>query len=487
MRHECDRDRTVAAGSARVSAQRMVFCNRTLNLRAIRAIGYDMDYTLVHYRVEAWERTTFAHLQRKLTERGWPVADTVFDPAAFQVGLIIDCELGNILKANQFGYVKRAAHGSAMMDFDAQRQVYSETIVDPAEDRFVFLNTLFSLSEACMYAQLVDLLDAGRLPPGMGYADLYRSMKNSLDEAHMEGRLKAEILADPERFVDLDPETPLALLDQRQAGNKILLITNSDWLYTRTMMTYAFDRFLPEHMTWRDLFDVVIVMARKPAFFTQTQPAFEVVNDDGLLAPIAGRPQPGSVLVGGHAGLVEEVLGLRGAQVLYVGDHAYGDVHVSKKLHRWRTALVVREIEEEIQAQEGFRGQQHDLTSLMNEKSALEQELACRRLALQRVHAGRAVADVSKQGDLQTAIERARGRLQRLDERITPLAKASAELLNRRWGLLMHSGNDKTYLARMVERHADIYTSRVSNLLAVSPFAFFRAHRGVMPHDPLSC
>ncbi len=31
--------------------QRGVFANRTLNLRSIRAIGYDMDYTLVHYRV----------------------------------------------------------------------------------------------------------------------------------------------------------------------------------------------------------------------------------------------------------------------------------------------------------------------------------------------------------------------------------------------------------------------------------------------------
>jgi len=32
--------------------ERSIFCNRTLNLRRIRAIGYDMDYTLVHYRVE---------------------------------------------------------------------------------------------------------------------------------------------------------------------------------------------------------------------------------------------------------------------------------------------------------------------------------------------------------------------------------------------------------------------------------------------------
>ena len=31
---------------------RQIFCNRTLNLRAIKAIGYDMDYTLIHYRVD---------------------------------------------------------------------------------------------------------------------------------------------------------------------------------------------------------------------------------------------------------------------------------------------------------------------------------------------------------------------------------------------------------------------------------------------------
>ena len=57
-----------------------------------------------------------------------------------------------------------------------------------------------------------------------------------LDATHMEGALKAEILADPERFVVLDPETPLALLDQRDAGKKLLLITNSEWGYTRAMM-----------------------------------------------------------------------------------------------------------------------------------------------------------------------------------------------------------------------------------------------------------
>ena len=36
----------------------------------------------------------------------------------------------------------------------------------------------------------------------------------------------------------------------------------------------------------------------------------------------------------------------------------------------------------------------------------------------------------------------------------------------------------------VVERSADIYTSRVSNFLYATPFAYLRAGRGSMPHDP---
>jgi len=51
---------------------RRIYCNRTLNLRAIGAVGFDMDYTLVHYRTEAWERRAYEYAQRPLIERGWP-------------------------------------------------------------------------------------------------------------------------------------------------------------------------------------------------------------------------------------------------------------------------------------------------------------------------------------------------------------------------------------------------------------------------------
>ena len=109
---------------------RRVYCNRTLNLRSIRAIGYDMDYTLVHYHVEAWEQCAYEHLKTQLAARGWPVDGMAFDSALFIRGLVIDRELGNLVKANRFGYVKRASHGTRMLDFDEQRKTYGRTIVD---------------------------------------------------------------------------------------------------------------------------------------------------------------------------------------------------------------------------------------------------------------------------------------------------------------------------------------------------------------------
>ncbi len=456
---------------------REIFCNRTLNLRSIRAIGYDMDYTLIHYRVEEWESRAFEHLQRVLAKRGWPVEKLGFDPAAFQRGLIIDRQLGHVIKANQFGYVKHACHGRQHLDFDHLRQSYEETIVDLAEERFVFLNTLFSLSEASMYAQLVDLLDAGRLPEGLGYHELYGEVKQALDETHMAGRLKAEIVADPERFVDLDPGMPRMLLDQRQAGKKLLLITNSEWPYTRDMMSYACDRYLPEGMTWRELFDVIVVSARKPQFFLYSQPVFEVVDEEGLLAPVVGLPKPGRILLGGHAGLLERTLDLRGSQFLYIGDHAYGDVHVSKNLRRWRTGLIVRELEDDIRAQDGFADSQAQLSALMAEKAVRELELSRARLLAQRAGKGGEKAAAEKR------IARERQALLALDERITPLAQSAGELANRHWGLLMRSGNDRSFLARQVERHADIYMSRVSNFRDATPFAFFRPRRALLPHE----
>jgi len=462
---------------------RRIYCNRTLNLRAIGAVGFDMDYTLVHYRTEAWERRAYEYAQRPLIERGWPVAELDFDPSLVALGLILDLECGNLVKANRFGYVKRAYHGTKSLEYQEQRKVYGRTQIDLALPRWVFMNTLFALSEACLYSQCVDLLDAGKLPEVMGYEALYRIVRSGVDEAHMLGELKAEIVAHPEQYIEPDPEVPLALMDLRHAGKKVLLITNSEWEYTRDIMRHAVDPFMPEGQTWRDLFDLVIVGSRKPAFFTDRSPVFEVVDEEGLLRPHLGALEEGQAYLGGHAGLVEDSLGISGQEILYVGDHIFSDINISKRMLSWRTGLVVRDLEAELSALEDFKPMQAELSQLMIDKEHLEHAFSVARLALMRLEQGYGAQTTESPKTLTARMQALRTKLVALDAKVAPLAQRASALAHPRWGLSMRAGNDKSHLARQIERNADIYTSRVGNFLHNTPFVYLRSPRGSLPHD----
>lgn len=467
-----------------IDPARRIYCNRTLNLRSIQAIGYDMDYTLIHYDPIVWERRAYEFMRDRFLAAGWPVNHLKFDPGLVTRGLIIDTHLGNLVKANRFGFVKRAIHGEKLMEFEAARQSYSRTIVELSEPRWVFLNSLFSLSEGCMYAQMVSLLDAGKIPERLNYQDLWERVRLSLDAAHTEGILKAEIIANPEKFVQLDPDLPLTLQDQQAAGKRLMLITNSEWSFTQAMMTYAFDRYMPKGKTWRDLFEIVIVSAMKPDFFAKDHPAFEMVTDTVQLKP----PSPlkgGAVFFGGSAKKVEKYLGLSGDEILYVGDHMFGDVRVSKNVLQWRTALVLRELEDEVRALGTFRANEKKLAELMLRKEEMEHKYSHLRLVLQRRKKGYGPKNGEKDSDdhLQHKMHQLRSELVRLDEVIAPLAKAAGEV-GTQWGPLMRAGNDKSHLARQLERYADIYTSRVSNFMEATPFVYLRSPRGSLPHDP---
>ena len=454
--------------------ERGIFANRTLNLRSVQAIGYDMDYTLLHYHVDRWEAAAFRHAQQRLVEQGWPVEDLEFDPDAFTLGLIFDIELGNLVKATRFGYVVRAQHGTELLSFDEQRATYMETVVDLGDDRFEFMNTLFELSRASLWSQLVARHDAGKLPGVRSYLDLYRAIDVALNESHIAGALKAEIMADPDLFLEPDPEIVRTLQDQRAAGKQLLLITNSEWEYTKFMMRYAIDPSCPAGTTWRDLFDVVIVSASKPRFFEQADQLHRIVDEDeGLMVPHRGDLEPGQVYFGGNARLVEQTLGVTSAQLLYVGDHLFGDVHVTKDALRWRTALIARELEAEIRDAIGFAEDERRLVAMMRDKVDLDRRQAQLRMARQRGEDADDLDGVTREAS-------------RLDDRIAPLAKQAGELGHPVWGPLMRAGNDKSLFARQVEKYADVYTSRVSNLRYETPFAYIRAARGSLPHDAAS-
>ena len=50
-----------------------IFVNRTLNLKRIKAIGFDMDYTLAQYQQPAFDKLAFDGAKEKLVYKlGYP-------------------------------------------------------------------------------------------------------------------------------------------------------------------------------------------------------------------------------------------------------------------------------------------------------------------------------------------------------------------------------------------------------------------------------
>ncbi|KAH9624264.1 hypothetical protein KSS87_022827 [Heliosperma pusillum] len=498
----------IQAPFSAIHSPRGIFCTRTLNLRSISAIGYDMDYTLIHYNVMAWEGRAYDYCMENLRSVGFPVDGLSFDPNLVIRGLVIDKEKGNLVKPDRFGYVKRAMHGTSMLSTRAVSytlfnglyssmqgsEIYGRELVDlRKENRWEFLNTFFSVSEAVAYMQLVDRLDEGAVAAEVGpldYKGLYKAVGKALFRAHVEGQLKSEIMSKPELFVEPDPELPLALLDQKEAGKKLVLITNSDYHYTNKMMTHSFNRFLPNDMDWRDLFDMVIVSARKPEFFQMSHPMYEVVTGEGLMRPCF-KGRTGGLYSGGSAQMVESSLGVQGDEILYVGDHIYTDVSQSKVHLRWRTALICRELEEEYTALIHSRAQRSFLIELINQKEVVGDLFNQLRLALQRRTKDRPAQTLAAtkldDQELTESLQKLLIVMQRLDEKIAPMLDSDGELFNKRWGFLSRAGLwDKSHLMRQIEKYADIYTSRVSNFLHYTPFMYFRSQEQNLAHDSYS-
>ncbi|GJN37806.1 hypothetical protein PR202_gb26797 [Eleusine coracana subsp. coracana] len=385
--------------------------------------------------MQAWEGRAYDYGMENLKSMGFPVDDLEFDPDLVIRGLIIDKEKGNLVKADRFGYIKRAMHGTQMLSTRAVSEIYGRELVDLRnESRWEFLNTLFSVSEAVMFMQMVDKLDQGLVPAELGpldYKGLYNAVYRALFRAHVEGQLKSEIMAEPERFVEPDPELPLALLDQKEVST-----LPPYYHYTNKMMNHAFNRFLPNDMGWRDLFEMVIVSARKPEFFQLSQPLYEIVTNDGLMRPCF-KANSGGLYSGGSAQMVEKSLDIHGDEILYVGDHIFTDVSQSKVHVRWRTALICRELEDEIDALVKSYAQKEELVTLIQQKEIVGDLFNQLRLALQRRTNSRPAqtlaASCMDDQDLTESMQKLLIVMQRLDEKIGPMLESDGELFNKRY------------------------------------------------------
>ena len=467
---------------------RRVFTNRTLRMEKIQHVGFDLDWTLALYDRDAMSQLAFElTLERLLQRFDYPreILQAEFRSQFCRRGLILDTEEGTVLKMNRHRYVGRAYYGRRFVDATERSRLYRQEPINPSSNRFYRVDTLFELPEVNIFSEVVEL--AAR-HPGLiaSYVQLFQDTRQAIDSIHADHTLKRHILSDLDRYLPRDDQLILALKRLALAGRKLILITNSEWYYTRDLCAHLFDLALPGVASWRDIFDLVVVSARKPGFFRKSRPFVEL-DDEGREVGEIDCPRWGGVYAGGSREGLEQLLGGSGEQMLYVGDHIYGDILSSKLTSTWRTALVVSELEEELEARRSLASQHRHLDVLRSELAEFGQRMDDLNdvLALYRQ-----LAKGLSNGDSDPSIERTkallatlRGEHKAMRQHVRRLQGHIGTAINPYWGSLFKQGSNKSLFGSQVDDFACVYTSRVSNFAFYGSNHYFRVLLDSMMHE----
>ncbi|XP_009474622.1 PREDICTED: cytosolic purine 5'-nucleotidase-like [Nipponia nippon] len=209
---------------------------------------------------------------------------------------------------------------------------------------------------------------------------------------------------------------------------------------------------------WRSYFDLIVVDTRKPLFFAEGTVLRQVNTDTGKLriGTYTGPLQHCAVYSGGSSDVVCDLLGVKGKDILYMGDHIFGDILKSKKRQGWRTFLVVPELARELQ--------------VWTEKSELFEELRSLDLFLAELY-----QHLDSSSSERPDISSIKRRIQKVTHEM--------DMCYGKMGSLFRCGSRQTLFANQLMRYADLYAASFLNFLYY-PFSYlFRAPPVLMAHE----
>ncbi|EME29929.1 5' nucleotidase family protein [Galdieria sulphuraria] len=475
-----------------------IFCNRSLNMQSIEAVGFDMDYTLAQYTPETFEVLAYEGALKRLVSIGYPkqILDWKYDPSYYLRGLIIDKARGNILKMDRHKYVKLAYHGFKPLTKSQREKLYDQEPATPTslhDSNYVPLDTLFSLPDAYLFSQLIRLADEHPQLLNRSYSSIFDDVRKAVDICHRDGYIKDKVAIEPSYYVEKDPYLFDTLKLLKKSGRKLFLLTNSLWEYTNVLMNYLWGNPSRVYtLDWMDYFDLVIVGAAKPTFLVDSNlPLYRVDPYTGQLKNAElfdfhsddNHLVHGKLFQGGNWKYLHHLLKVSsGSSILYVGDHMYSDILRTKLQLGWRTMLVIPELEREVNMMQQLNVQRQHVDELRRLRDDLDEWLD--RLESELVHREE-VDSESRMETIQAELDQARKEYRRTKEALDITFNTYDSKFHPIWGQLFKTGYQNSYFAHQVETYACLYTSRVSNIRLVSPEIHFRCMVDYMPHDRL--
>lgn len=201
--------------------------------------------------------------------------------------------------------------------------------------------------------------------------------------------------------------------------------------------------------------------AGKPLFFYEGTILRQVDTETGTrqIGTHMGPLQSGKVYSGGSCDVFTKLIGAKGKDVLYIGDHIFGDILKSKKVRGWRTFLVVPELVQELHVWT-------DECQLFNQLQQLDITL------------GDIYKNLDSSAKEKPDISQVRNKIREVTHKM--------DLAYGMMGSLFRSGSRQTFFSSQVVRYADLYAATFLNLIYY-PFSYmFRASPSLLAHEMLS-
>ncbi|ORZ13673.1 5' nucleotidase family-domain-containing protein [Absidia repens] len=442
-----------------------VFVNNELDLGQVEVYGFDYDYTLANYSHEL-SKSIYDIIKEILVDMlRYPkqIKDFQYDPNFAIRGLHYDYNNGWLMKIDNMSniqlntvYVGREPISNRNEVIDLHRGLHIAP--NYLHNNMFQLNDLFSTPQACILCDVLQYFRENNISFHPRYLcdDVSQAARVVHTGSHlmgMGGRIHSAINKDISRFLDPAPKLVEYLENLRKGGKKTFLMTNSTLPFIDIGMKY-----LTSSPNWRDLFDCVIVSARKPDFYLSRRP-FRRTREPTWDA--VTKFEPGEVYQGGNLSDFSRLTGWSGQRVLYFGDHVYSDLVDPTMQQGWRTGAIIHELAEEIDIR-NTPSYRHTLSWLLR----LEQLL--------------------KEAQSYDACKRPEGLDGMIEAWRAERAAARLELkivFNRHFGSVFRTNNNPTFFANKIRKFADIYTSSISNLNAVPQDYVFYPNRIYLPHE----
>ena len=221
-----------------------IYVNRNLRLDKIEMVGFDMDYTLALYNQARIEELSMrATLDKLVTAKGtprrsapWPTTRCWRCAAWWST-----TKTATSSSRTAMAFLGARATGSRTSIASLVAELYQRERTRLSSRRYAWIDSLFALPEAVLYAVLVDYFDRHDPPGKPDYTALWEHIRECIDLAHRDGSIKAIVSADFPSYVERDEALAETLHKFRSSGKRLFLLTNSAWDYTSAMMSYLLD------------------------------------------------------------------------------------------------------------------------------------------------------------------------------------------------------------------------------------------------------